>query len=93
MIRSFGDARTEGIFAGERDRRLPLELQRQTLRRLQYIHAAERIEDLRLPPSNRLERKQGDLKDFYAIRVNVQWRIIFRWKSGGACDVQLVDYH
>ncbi len=93
MIRGFGDDRTEQIFKGLTVKRLGIELQKQTLRRLQYIDAAERIEDLRLPPSNRLEKKQGDLKDFYAIWVNRQWRIIFRWEDNGAYDVQLIDYH
>lgn len=92
MIKSFGDERTEQIFNGLAVKRLPMDLQKQTLRRLQYIDAAEKIEDLRLPPSNRLERKRGDLKDFYAIWVNAQWRIIFRW-ADGAHDVELIDYH
>ncbi len=92
MIKSFADARTEQIFKGLIVKRMSPDLQKQALRRLQYIEAATRIEDLRLPPSNRLERKQGDLKDFYAIWINAQWRIVFRWDEG-AYDVQIVDYH
>lgn len=93
MIRSFGDKRTEQIFGGHYVKRLDTELQRKALRRLRYINAAGSIEDLRVPPSNRLEKKTGDLKDFYAIWVNSQWRIIFRWVGGAAEDVKLVDYH
>jgi proteic killer suppression protein len=68
-------------------------LQKKTLRRLRYIDAAEKIDDLRIPPSNKLEKKEGDLRAFYAIWVDTKWRIIFRWKNGNADDVQLVDYH
>ncbi len=92
MIKSFGDRRTEDIFKGITVKRLSADLQSQALRRLQYIDAAGTIEDLRLPPSNRLERKKGNLKDFYAIWINKQWRIIFRWRDG-AHDVQMIDYH
>lgn len=93
MILSFADKRTETIFAGRQIKRIDAELQRKALRKLRYIDAAERIEDLRIPPSNRLEKKKGDLKDFYAIWVNTQWRIIFKWKDGSATDVELIDYH
>jgi proteic killer suppression protein len=57
------------------------------------VHAAARLEDLRVPPSNRLEKLKGDLKEFHAIRINDQWRIIFRWSDGHAHDVTIVDYH
>ncbi len=93
MIVSFADKRTEEIFEGRRVRRIDEDLQRKTLRRLRYIDAAERIEDLRVPPSNKLEKKKGDLKDYYAIWVNTQWRIIFKWIDGSAHDVELIDYH
>lgn len=93
MIRSFGDKRTEDIFHARTVRRLSLDLQKQALRRLRYIDAAEKIDDLRIPPSNKLEKKKGDLKDYYAVWVNTQWRIIFIWSDGGADDVQLIDYH
>jgi len=93
MIRSFGDTRTETIFQGQQVKRLDQELQRKALRRLRYIDAAERIEDLRTPPSNRLQKKTGDLKDYYAIWVNDQWRIIFKWENGHAFDVRFLDYH
>lgn len=93
MIRSFGDRRTAEIFAGQYVKRLDTDLQRKTLRRLRYIDAAGTLDDLRVPPSNKLEKKSGDLKGFYAIWVNSQWRIIFRWVGGAAEDVKLVDYH
>ena len=93
VIRSFADKRTEQIFSGERVKRLDFNLQQRALRRLRYIDAAERIEDLRVPPSNRLEKKAGDLEGFYAIWVNRQWRIIFRWLDHAAHEAQLVDYH
>ena len=93
MIQSFGDKRTEQIFKGQLVKRVHPDLQRKTLRRLRYIDAAEKIDDLRIPPSNKLEKKTGDLKDFYAIWVNSQWRIIFRWVGGSAHDVELIDYH
>ena len=93
MIKSFADKRTEQIYSGEVVKRLDTGLQKKTLRRLQYIDAAEKIEDLKVPPSNNLEKKQGDLQEFYAIWVNTQWRIIFKWIDGAAHDVQLVDYH
>jgi proteic killer suppression protein len=93
MIKTFADKRTGQIFNGIRVKKLDAILQKKALRRLRYIDAAENIEDLRIPPSNKLEKKEGDLKDFYAIWVNTQWRIIFKWDDGDAIDVQLVDYH
>lgn len=93
MIRSFADKKTEDIFDGRLVKNIHPDIQRKALRRLRYIDAAERIEDLRVPPSNKLEKKKGDLKDFYAIWVNKQFRIIFRWEDGSAHDVELVDYH
>lgn len=93
MIKSFADKRTKEIFAGRRVKHMDGELQKKTLRRLRYIDAAERIEDLRVPPSNKLEKKEGDLRDFYAIWVNRQWRVIFKWVDGSAHQVELIDYH
>ncbi len=93
MIKSFADKRTEEIFNGRMVKRMDGNLQKKVLRRLRYIDAAERIEDLRVPPSNKLEKKEGDLREFYAIWVNRQWRIIFKWVDGSPRDVQLIDYH
>jgi len=93
VIHSFADKRTKKIFEGHTVKRLNRNLQKKILRRLRYIDAAERIEDLRVPPSNKLEKKEGNLKDYYAIWVNSQWRIIFKWIDGSAHDVELIDYH
>ena len=93
MINSFADKRTEQIFKGTVVKKLDTVLQKKVLRRLRYIDAAVEIEDLRIPPSNKLEKKKGELKDFYAVWVNTQWRIIFKWINNEANDVQLVDYH
>jgi proteic killer suppression protein len=93
MIRSFADKKTKEIFEGLLVKNIQPELQKKALRRLRYIDAAQRIEDLMVPPSNVLEKKKGDLKEFYAIWVNTQFRIIFRWEDGSAHDVELVDYH
>jgi toxin HigB-1 len=93
MIMSFSDQRTKQIFRGERVKRLDSTLQRKVLRRLRYLDAAQKLDDLRVPPSNRLEKKEGDLQAFYAIWVNTQWRIIFKWIDNAAHEVQLIDYH
>lgn len=93
MVRSFADKKTKEIFEGLLVKNIQPELQKKALRRLRYIDAAQRIEDLMVPPSNKLEKKKGDLKEFYAIWVNTQFRIIFRWEDGSAHDVELVDYH
>ena len=93
MIRSFADKRTEQIFEGEFIKKLDTALQKKVLRRLRYIDAADALEDLMVPPSNKLEKKEGDLREFYAIWVNAQWRIIFKWIDGAAHEVQLIDYH
>lgn len=93
MINNFADKRTEQIFKGIVVKKLDVVLQKKVLRRLRYVDAAEKIEDLRIPPSNHLEKKEGELKDFYSIWVNTQWRIIFKWINNKANDVQLIDYH
>lgn len=93
MIESFADRQTQQMFEGVSLKRLDAGLQKQALRRLIYLNAAIRLDDLRVPPSNRLEALQGDLKGFYSIRVNDQWRIVFKWKAGNAHEVAFVDYH
>ena len=92
MIRSFGDKRTEALFHDEIVGAFQ-GIARQAKRKLEALHAASRLEDLRVPPSNRLEKLRGDLKEFHSIRVNDQWRVIFRWRSGEPHDVRIVDYH
>jgi proteic killer suppression protein len=93
MIRSFADRETERLWAGGRSRRLPPDIQRNALQRLRLIGRAERVEDLRVPPGNRLEALSGDRRGQYSIRINNQWRICFRWRDGGAEDVEICDYH
>ena len=93
MIQSFRDRDTERLFNREPVRRLSLEVQRNGLRKLRQLDAAVGLADLTVPPGNRLERLRGARKGHYSIRVNDQWRICFRWQSGHAFDVELVDYH
>jgi proteic killer suppression protein len=93
MIVSFGDGETEKIWAGERSRRLPNDIQSAALRKLRLINAARKVDDLRSPPGNRLERLHGDRAGQWSIRINDQWRVVFRWNEGGAEDVSIVDYH
>ena len=93
MLRSFGDRDTERLFAREAVGGYPAELRRIMLRKLIAIDAAEALEDLRVPPGNRLEKLKGDRAGQYSIRVNDQWRICFRWADGDAHEVEIVDYH
>jgi len=93
MIRSFRDRETEKVFARERSRRLPPNVQRRAHRKLLLLDAAEALDDLRVPPGNRLERLSGDRAGQYSIRVNDQWRVCFRWGRGNADDVEITDYH
>jgi proteic killer suppression protein len=96
MIVTFHDQATEDLYHGfssHRTARFPREILSTALRKLDVLHAAHRLVDLRVPPGNRLEALQGDWQGFHSIRVNDQWRIIFRWENGNAHDVSLVDYH
>jgi proteic killer suppression protein len=93
VIQSFADRDTERLFGREPVRRFPADLQRTMLRKLVAIDAAEQLEDLRVPPGNRLEKLKGDRVGQHSIRVNDQWRVCFRWKDGNAYDVSIVDYH
>ena len=93
MITGFADRRTKELFARERVKGLSAETQRAALRKLLIIDAAAGIDDLRVPPGNRLEALRGDLRGFHSIRVNDQWRIVFRWSEGNASDVRIIDYH
>ena len=92
MIQSFGDKRTQALFDDQSVRDF-VAISRRAKRKLEAIHAAFRLEDLLVPPSNRLEKLRGNLQDFHSIRVNDQWCIIFRWHEGDAFDVKIVDYH
>jgi toxin HigB-1 len=93
MIVGFGDGETEKIWNGERSRRLPGDIQAVALRKLRLIEAAGRIDDLRVPTGNRLEKLSGKHADLWSIRINDQWRIVFHWREGGAENVSIVDYH
>lgn len=93
MIRSFADPETERLFARTPGRRFPPELHRVMLRKLVQLDAAERLDDLRIPPGNRLEALKSDRKGQHSIRVNDQWRVCFRWDDGDAYEVEIVDYH
>jgi proteic killer suppression protein len=93
MIRSFADEETERFFITGKTRRLPPEILRRAAMRLRQLDAAVRIEDLRLPPSNRLEALKGDRAGQYSIRINDQWRVCFRFARGDAIDVEIADYH
>lgn len=92
MIRSFGDKDTEALFGDERVRQFS-GIARVAKRKLEAVSAATRLEDLTVPPSNRLEKLRGDLKDFHAIRINDQCRLIFKWIDGEPHEVRIVDYH
>jgi proteic killer suppression protein len=93
VIRSFGSKTTERIWQEQYVKGVGRTLQRAALRKLELIHAARDVEDLCIPPGNRLEELVGDRRGQHSIRVNAQWRICFIWREGSADDVELVDYH
>ena len=96
MIETFGNALAEDLFDDMRTkatRAFPANLIRGTRRKLLYLHEATDLRDLQAPPGNRLESLKGDRKGFHSIRINDQWRVIFRWSGGNAFEVQIVDYH
>ena len=93
MLRSFGSKETEKIWNGVRSSKLPPEVQKIGRRKLRMINNSVDLKDLRIPPSNKLEKLSGNRKDFYSIRINDQWRIIFIWEAGHALQVEIVDYH
>jgi toxin HigB-1 len=91
MIVSFGSKDTEKIWIGERAKKIPVEIQQIGRRKLRMINNSQNRADLKAPPSNRLEKLQGS--DYYSIRINDQWRIIFQWIDNNAHDVEILDYH
>ena len=93
VIHSFADRKTERLFRRKPVRRFPADLRRVMLRKLVLVDAAERLDDLRVPPGNRLEKLKGSRSGEHSIRINVQWRICFRWHEGGAYAVAVVEYH
>lgn len=93
MIKSFKDRQTEAVAAGLVARKLPQDMQRVALRKLRQLAAAKVLDDLRIPPGNRLEALSGNRAGQYSIRINDQWRICFCWADGDVLDVEIVDYH
>ncbi len=93
MIKSFRDKETEKVFKREFSKRLPHEIQRRAAMQLISIQFSKDVNDLRIPPANRLEALKGEREGQYSIRINDQWRICFRWIEGNAFDVEIVDYH
>lgn len=96
MITSFGDKATEYLYHGKKSketRKYPQDIIKVALRKLDMLNGTRSIKDLRSPPGNKLETLKGDLKGFFSIRVNDQWRIIFKWESEQATEVKLTDYH
>ncbi len=93
MILSFGSKDTENIWQGTRVRNLPQVVQEVGRRKLRMLNSAVDLADLRIPPANRLEKLAGRLKAFYSIRINDQWRVIFKWNAGNASEVEIIDYH
>jgi toxin HigB-1 len=93
MVLSFGTKETEKIWDGIRVKALPVEIQEVARRKLRMLNSSQHVVDLRIPPANRLEKLAGDWKGFYSIRINDQWRIVFKWDNGNASAVEIVDYH
>ncbi len=93
MIVSFGSKETEKIWLGERVKKIPAIIQETRRRKLRMLNNSQNIADLTIPPSNKLEKLKGSLKEYYSIRINDQWRIIFKWNNGNATEVEILDYH
>jgi len=93
VIKSFRDKESEKIFSRERSRRLPPDIQQVALRKLRMLNRAVTLEDLRIPPANRLEKLAGDRAGQYSIRINDQWRVCFEWRDRDAFNVEITDYH
>ena len=93
MIVSFGSKKTEQIWKGKRVTNLPMDIQNTGRRKLRMLNNSQDLIDLKVPPSNRLEKLTGNLSGFYSIRINKQWRIVFKWNKGNASEVEITDYH
>jgi toxin HigB-1 len=93
VIISFKNKETEKIFNRQRSKKLPADIQQIALRKLRMLNRATTLQDLLIPPANRLERLKGDRNEQYSIRINSQWRICFEWQEGNALNVEIVDYH
>lgn len=93
MIIGFSSKDTEKIWLGERVGKLPIEIQTIGRRKLRMLNNSQNLADLQIPPSNRLEKLSGNMKGLYSIRINDQWRIVFKWLDGNTSEVRIVDYH
>ena len=93
MITSFGSKETKKIWDGIRVKGFATELQEIARRKLRMLNNSQNLMDLQIPPSNKLEKLKGHLKDYYSIRINDQWRVIFKWNKGNASEVEITDYH
>ena len=93
MVKTFGNKETEKIYKSERVPKIPLDIQKIGLRKLIMLDYSTDLKDLQIPPSNRLKKLEGNLKDYYSIRINDQWRIIFKWEDNNAYEVEIIDYH
>jgi proteic killer suppression protein len=93
VIKTFRDIETQKVFRREQSRRLPVDIQQVALRKLRMIDSATSVNDLRVPPANRLEKLTGHRQGQYSVRINDQWRICFEWKNGDAFLVEITDYH
>jgi len=93
MIISFGTKETEKIWNGERVKKIPIKIQKTGRRKLRMLNNSQNLIDLKIPPSNRLEKLTGKLKEYHSIRINDQWRIVFNWKNNNSHQVKIMDYH
>jgi proteic killer suppression protein len=93
MIKTFGDKETEKVWTGIRSKKLPIEIQDIARRKLRILNNAQDVNDLKIPPRNKLEKLKAKLQEYFSMRINNQWRIIFRWINNDSYDVEIVDYH
>jgi len=93
MIKTFNCRETQNLFHRTKSLKLPNDIQKSALRKLEILNAAVNINDLRIPPANHLELLKGQMKGKHSIRINDQWRIVFRWNYGNAYEVEIIDYH
>jgi len=93
MIISFGSKETEKIWNGDRVKNLPHDIQQIGRRKLRMLNNSQNLFDLKIPPSNKLEKLFGKMSNFYSIRINDQWRILFKWEDGNASEATIIDYH
>ena len=93
MIKSFSDKESENFYVTGKSRKIPSTIHKVALRKLDYLNSAFELDDLKVPPANRLEKLLGDLKDFYSIRINKQYRVIFKFENNNAYEVKITDYH